>query len=64
MSVIERKYVDGKDLSSFSSFSLNNKVEFKLLIPRKLGATRVSMHLCGDGIEQAGGVGVALYSNG
>lgn len=51
MSVIERKYVDGKDLSSFGSFSLNNKVEFKLLIPRKLGATRVSMHLCGEGIE-------------
>ncbi len=51
MKFCERKYVGGRDFSSFGAFSCEDIVEFKLLIPRRCGASRICMHLCGEGIE-------------
>ena len=51
MKIYERKYVDGCDLSSNGAFSFDKAVDFKLLVPRRLGTTRVRMHLFGEGIE-------------
>lgn len=51
MKFCERKYIDKKDMSSFGAFSCDDVVEFKLLIPRRCGATTVCMHLCGEGLE-------------
>ena len=51
MKFLERKYVNGRDISSFGAFSYESVVEFKLLIPRRCGASSVCMHLCGEGIE-------------
>ena len=51
MKFYERKYVNGRDLSSFGAFSYEDVVEFKLLIPRRCGASNVCAHLCGEGIE-------------
>ena len=51
MKVYERKYVGENDVSSFGAFSSEDKVLFKLLIPRRLGASYVFMHLNGEGIE-------------
>ena len=50
MKVFERKYLNGSNLSS-CAFSFDDTVEFKLLIPRRCGATKVRLHLCGEGIE-------------
>ena len=47
----ERKYIGNKDLTSFGAFSCDDKVLFKLLIPRRCGASTVCMHLSGEGIE-------------
>ena len=51
MRFCERKYVQSKDCSSFGAFSFDDTVLFKLLIPRRCGASDVCMHLCGEGIE-------------
>ena len=51
MKFYERKNIDGRDLSSYNAFSIDVKVEFKLLIPRRCGAASVRMHLFGEGIE-------------
>ncbi len=51
MKFYERKYIDGRDLSSFGAFSCDDDVEFKLLIPRRCGASSVCLHLCGEGLE-------------
>lgn len=51
MKFIERKYVGNKDVSSFGAFSYDDNVCFKLLIPRRFGASSVCMHLCGEGLE-------------
>ena len=51
MKFCERKYVNNKDLSSFGAFSCDDTVNFKLLIPRRCGASTVCMHLSGEGLE-------------
>ena len=51
MILYERKNTNGRDLSSYNAFSIDDRVEFKLLIPRRCGATSVRMHLFGEGIE-------------
>ena len=51
MKFYERKNIEGRDLSAYNAFSADDKVEFKLLIPRRCGTTRVCMHLFGEGIE-------------
>ena len=51
MKFSEKKYVNGCDMSSYGSFFVDDIVEFKLIIPRRYGATSVCMHLCGEGIE-------------
>ena len=51
MKICEKKYVDDKDLSSFGAFSCDDKVLFKLLVPRRHGVVSVFMHLCGEGLE-------------
>lgn len=47
----EKKYINSKNFSSFGAFSFDKKVDFSLMIPRRCGATNVSMHLFGEGIE-------------
>ncbi|MBE6674181.1 MAG: glycoside hydrolase family 13 protein [Ruminococcaceae bacterium] len=51
MKFCERKYIGNRDLSSFGAFSFEDNVLFKLLIPRRCGASSVCMHLCGEGLE-------------
>ena len=51
MKFCERKYIGNEDLSSFGAFSYEDKVLFKLLIPRKCGTSKACMHLYGEGIE-------------
>lgn len=51
MNFYEKKYIGNKDYSSFGAFSYDNKIIFKLLIPRGCGTTSVYMHLFGEGLE-------------
>lgn len=51
MRFYEKKYIDTVDLSNFGAFSCEDTVDFKLLIPRRCGATQVVLHLSGEGIE-------------
>ncbi len=51
MKFCERKFIHDKDFSSFGAFSYDDKVLFKLKIPRRCGASAVCMHLCGEGLE-------------
>ena len=47
----EKKYINSKNFSSFGAFSFDKTVDFSLMIPIRCGATNVSMHLFGEGIE-------------
>ena len=51
MKIYEKKYVDGVCLSTQGTFSENEEVKLQLIIPRRCGATRVFLHLYGEGIE-------------
>ena len=51
MKLFEKKYLNDKDASSLGAFLVNSTVKFKLYVPRGCGATRVRMHLFGEGIE-------------
>ena len=46
----ESKCIAEKDLSSYGAFSVDDKVQFSLSIPRKCGACGVIMHIYGEGI--------------
>ena len=51
MKFFEKKYINGKNLSSHGAFSHQDNVEFNLYIPRRCGVTSVYVHLFGEGIE-------------
>ncbi|MBO5379935.1 MAG: glycoside hydrolase family 13 protein [Clostridia bacterium] len=51
MSFFEKKYIDGKKVSSFGAFSHEKTVDFLVTIPRRCGAVSVNMHLFGEGLE-------------
>ena len=51
MKFSEKKYISGKDFSSYGAFSSNDKTLFRLYIPRRCGASAACMHLDGEGIE-------------
>lgn len=51
MKIFERKYLDSQNLSTACAFSIDESVEFQLLIPRRYGATKARLHLFGEGIE-------------
>ncbi len=51
MSFFEKKYIDGKNVSSFGAFSVEKTVDFTVILPRRCGATSMYMHLFGEGLE-------------
>ncbi len=50
MNLYEKKYDEGKELSLQGAFLVNQKIFFKLFIPRRCGAVSVRLHLFGEGI--------------
>ena len=51
MKFYEKKHIDNKNVSVLGAFSYDKTVDFSLIIPRRCGATKVCMHLFGEGIE-------------
>ena len=51
MRLFEQKYFEDGKLSLQGAFSVDQKILFKLNIPRRCGATMVRFHLFGEGIS-------------
>ena len=51
MKIFEKKYIQGKNVSTFGAFSHDKIVDFNVILPRRCGATSITMHLFGEGIE-------------
>ena len=51
MKILEKKFIQGKNVSTFGAFSYDKTVDFNIVIPRRSGVTAITMHLFGEGIE-------------
>jgi len=46
-----KKYVSGKDVSTLGAFGFGDKIDFKITVPRRLGALAVVLRIAADGGE-------------
>ena len=51
MKILEKKFIQGKNVSTLGAFSYDKIVDFNVIIPRRCGVTAITMHLFGEGIE-------------
>lgn len=51
MKIFEKKFIQGKNVSTFGAFSYDKIVDFNVVIPRRCGVASITMHLFGEGIE-------------